>query len=491
MKQFAKRVVSPPDSIEKLEITDESYPQGSAANLEYPIDLGSYGYVEEEYVIRGRADLFAWLRPDEPPYIRVEDAPYATRILVRKPKDPARFSGCVMIESFNTATGLDHASTGWGFCCNNIMASGDAWIGYTFGREGIGFDALVRFDPSRYDIGLGYPNPIPPEERKVRGFNVILDRPPNEGFPDDRQNAPEKMDFDRGLAHHVFFQIGALCRSNRADSPLRGYDVKGVFGVGVQSFNVYIAAFGDGMIAEDGSQVISGYLMFMAGPGIGLCREDDMLCPDDPRARVSNATPLIKIETSGDLRGVGGHPCWDGDGPDNRSRWYEIPGAAPTHDARPDRSTYPNRAEYIKAGVKPFEREYIPPYWNYMPRLIMAGAYRNLKDWALRGIVPPREKEYIRTSGERPDTQFILDEFGNQQGGVPCPYISVPIAVYDDLGKVVLLPKEIRNRLYRNKADYVGRVAEMAVQLAHDRWILPEAVGELIEQAESFDWDIE
>ena len=95
--------------------------------------------------------------------------------------------------------------------------------------------------------------------------------------------------------------------------------------------------------------------------------------------------------------------------------------------------------------------------------------------------------EPIRTIGSRPDLVFELDELGNQIGGVPNPYTEVPAAVYDDLGNVRPLEREVMAKLYRNRADYLDRVSALAARMAADRWILPEDAVELIEQARNVD----
>ncbi|MEP7310953.1 MAG: alpha/beta hydrolase domain-containing protein [Pseudomonadota bacterium] len=63
------------------------------AGTEYA-DLVKAGYVEEEYYLSGIAP--ATTAADEILF----QAPYTTRILIRKPMDPARFNGTVVIDPF-------------------------------------------------------------------------------------------------------------------------------------------------------------------------------------------------------------------------------------------------------------------------------------------------------------------------------------------------------------------------------------------------------
>jgi Alpha/beta hydrolase domain len=77
------------------------------------VDLGPRGYVEEEFFVEGTARAY------EPTARLTEDgrwnvqttttAPYRTRVLVRRPKDPAKFNGVVEVEWLNVSGGLDAA----------------------------------------------------------------------------------------------------------------------------------------------------------------------------------------------------------------------------------------------------------------------------------------------------------------------------------------------------------------------------------------------
>src|SRR4051812_23972381 len=69
------------------------------------------GYVESEYFVKGSAVAYdaspvalASARPAPPPPGK---APYETRMLVRRPADPARFNGTVVVEWLNVTSGYD------------------------------------------------------------------------------------------------------------------------------------------------------------------------------------------------------------------------------------------------------------------------------------------------------------------------------------------------------------------------------------------------
>ena len=89
-----------PRVIGPLPVTANSYPFGAANHQLVPEDLSRQGYVEEEYLVSGKANVYDW-PAGGPAVIRTPDAPYTTRVLVRRPRDPRRFSGNVVVEMLN------------------------------------------------------------------------------------------------------------------------------------------------------------------------------------------------------------------------------------------------------------------------------------------------------------------------------------------------------------------------------------------------------
>ncbi|MEO8313735.1 MAG: alpha/beta hydrolase domain-containing protein, partial [Pseudomonadota bacterium] len=61
-----------------------------------PLDLAAQGYVEEEFLVAGNAGIYDW--PDGREPVARAHGPYATRILVRRPRDARKFSGTVIVE---------------------------------------------------------------------------------------------------------------------------------------------------------------------------------------------------------------------------------------------------------------------------------------------------------------------------------------------------------------------------------------------------------
>ncbi|MDT0271138.1 alpha/beta hydrolase domain-containing protein, partial [Streptomyces sp. DSM 44915] len=68
------------------------------------------GYVEEEFFVSGKANVYDW--PAGGAVIRTPDAPYTTRVLVRRPAAKTRFSGRVVVEMLNPSNLMD-LNIGW------------------------------------------------------------------------------------------------------------------------------------------------------------------------------------------------------------------------------------------------------------------------------------------------------------------------------------------------------------------------------------------
>ena len=73
---------------------------------------------------------------------------YTTRIFVKKPRDPAKFTGTVFVEWYNVSGGIDFAVL-WANSQNYFMREGHAFVGVS--AQAVGANALKSMvDPERY-----------------------------------------------------------------------------------------------------------------------------------------------------------------------------------------------------------------------------------------------------------------------------------------------------------------------------------------------------
>jgi hypothetical protein len=110
-------------------------------------DLATLGYLEEEHLLEGTATSYTHVGArDTDGKWQAEPAgtaPYRTRLLVRRPTDPGRFSGTVTVEWLNVSGGLD-AAPDWGFLHRSLLRRGDAWVGVSAQQAGIDGGGLVQ-----------------------------------------------------------------------------------------------------------------------------------------------------------------------------------------------------------------------------------------------------------------------------------------------------------------------------------------------------------
>ena len=129
---------------------------GSAADRSLRPDyLSQKGYVEEEYLISGTANVYDW-GGDGKLMVKFPNAPYGSRIRVRHPKDPAKFSGAVVGEIPNDARRFDWDML-YGYLSDEIIRRGDGWVSIT---PPPGMAGLKAFDPVRYK-DINFANPVP------------------------------------------------------------------------------------------------------------------------------------------------------------------------------------------------------------------------------------------------------------------------------------------------------------------------------------------
>ena len=74
----------------QIPVTEENYPFQSAAKK---CNFDAIGYIEDEYFMSGTANIYTEKDKNHQVEPIFEGAPYTTRLLVRRPADPAKFSG--------------------------------------------------------------------------------------------------------------------------------------------------------------------------------------------------------------------------------------------------------------------------------------------------------------------------------------------------------------------------------------------------------------
>ena len=446
--------------------TSASWPFGAADHTRQPEDLKRIGYVEEEFFLSGTANVYDWPAAG-PPVVRTANAPYTTRVLVRRPASRARFSGTVAVEMMNPSNLFD-LNLGWTISHDQFVRNGDAWVAFT--AKPVAVASLKAFDPVRY-ASLSWANPLSAE--------------------DPRNCATVARDSERGtengLVWDMHSQVGAWLRSKDPSNPL-GYSVAGRDPHPVQHLYAwgysqtgsflytYINAIHPLDVKANGKPIFDGYLIAVAsGPSpINQCAA--LLPADDPRRMIRNAgVPVIRVMSQSDyLRGISARRP-DSDAAPDLYRNYEIAGSA---HATPDELLYAAApADIIKAGRA------VPPMScneglrsRFPNSLAMNAIFQNLDLWVRKGIAAPRAEPITVVNGAA-----VLDEFGNVKGGIRSPFVDVPTSTWFGnstgesfcmiAGHEVPFDAARLARLYPDHATYQRQIAANVAKLVRQRWI--------------------
>jgi hypothetical protein len=360
--------------------------------------------VVEEFLVEGVASVYNY--PDDPP-VRGEiapighltNAPYRTRLMVRRPADPADFNGTVVIEWWNSTAGFDVAPV-WDASHGYFARKGIAYVGWTNSNQSLGFlvdgcRPLPSFNPT---CGTRY-------ETLFLG--------------------------DNGQAYEIGSQI-ANALKNGPNSPLpEGFAVERVFHAGQSqqggSMVTYASAF-----HLDG--VNDGYFVQAAGSARAI--KDGIACGDpeaepfpdcprrlegeDRRVRSDLPVPVYRSQTETDVFFglMSGDP---GQEDTETFRYYEMPGTAhvTTH-----------------ADVHPFGLPFLLEDLCELPLNSLADGpvfgsflynamWENMERQVADGAAPPQADRIEREGGE-----IARDEFDNALGGLRLPELDVPVASY-------------------------------------------------------------
>ena len=178
-----------------LPVSAGSYPFGAADHQLVPQDLARDGYVEEEFLVSGSANVYSWPAPG-PAVVRTPAAPYTTRVLVRRPARASHFSGNVVVEMLNPSNLFD-LNIGWAMMHRQLIDNGD--VGGDHGQAGVG-GRPQTFDPVRYE-DLSMANPLP------------LDDPRNCAAPITVIRGDSSRTTENGLVWDIYTQVGGWLRS--------------------------------------------------------------------------------------------------------------------------------------------------------------------------------------------------------------------------------------------------------------------------------------
>ena len=445
-----------------IPVTATSRPFLDSGHVFEPIDLAKAGYVEEEFLVSGTANVYDWAA-DGSVSVRTPAAPYTTRILVRRPADARRFSGAVLVELMYTPRRWDWPMM-WGYMRDALIARGDAWVGITM-PGAIG--GLQKFDPVRYR-SLSFTNP---SQTACAG-------------------SPSPAPIEDGLKWDAISQVGALLKSGSATSPFRGMGMPALY-LTVQGgdLTTYMNAFHRRARVAQSRPVFDGYLARapFAATRINQCAPAP--AAGDPRHMHGKLdVPVIAVTTQGDLANTIALRRDDGDAANDRYRLYEVAGAG--HIDKFAYIGFPSMPDQEAAGNAqgtiewPFAAACTPPIpLMNVPILstVYDAAFSALDEWSRKGKPAPRAPRLSATPGEGRQLSLAVDDAGHATGGVRTPFVEVPIASYTvsspgpgtcaEMGHVLPFDAQQLTSRYGSFDKYAAQVEASIRRLAAERWL--------------------
>jgi hypothetical protein len=393
---------------------------GVPVDLMRDYDLEALGYEEAEYLVTGTASSYELEgERGEDGRWRVTpsaEAPFRTRIVVRKPSDPSRFSGVVIVEWHNVSAGLD-AAPDWGFFHRSAVEDGHVFVGVSAQKAGIDGGGLIEsihlklLDADRYGT-LEHPG--------------------------------DAWSFD------IFTHVGKLLRLPADENPLRGLTAQRLIAAGESQSAACLVTYVNAIDPQ--TQVFDGYFVhgrpasglaidgtfIRSASGPGLPPSAEPALSKGERIREDARVPVLVLQSETDVILLGGQKARQ---PDSKHvRLWEVAGAAHAdtytvnagrHD---DGSLSGERfAELLRPTTNLFIGQTETPV-NSGPQqhYVAEAALEHLVRWVLEGIAPPTA---ARLDVDDTGSDFRKDALGNVHGGIRTPWVDVPAAVLSGLGQ--------------------------------------------------------
>jgi hypothetical protein len=400
------------------------------------VDLGRRGYVEEEFFVEGAARAY------EPVGTLAEDgrwdvretttAPYRTRVLVRRPKDPKKFNGAVEVEWLNVSGGLD-AAPDWGLGNAELLRGGYAWVGVS--AQAVGVNSLKN-QQARY---------------------ATLEHPGD------------------GYSYDIYSEVAEALRRPRGTNVLgsRRYKIRTMIGDGESqsAFRMvtYINAIQPHTGLFDGFFVHSRFAV-----GAPLSDGGQNAIPNPTLIRTDTKEPVLVLESETD---VPRHlPARQPDS--SRYRLWEVAGTA----------HFDEDGLHALTGIPKEEMATTPPLGcaqriNSAPlRYIVDTAIHDLARWAAGGPAPAKAPPIAISSGPVPAIE--RDGFGNARGGIRLPQLEAPVATLSGepgggpgfcslFGFTAPFDAARLSSLYPTHEDYVQAFSKAADRGQRDGFLLP------------------
>jgi Alpha/beta hydrolase domain len=348
------------------------------------------GYLEEERFFSGKATAYgksgAWGTDGRWTAVPGPTADYKVRMLVRRPSDPKRFNGVVLVEWLNVTANAEGAAD-YSQMAEEIVRSGYAWAG--IGAQASGVNAprtgLKAWDPTRYG-SLVHPGDAYSYDIFSQGAQALLH--------------PNAVDPLGGL------RVRQMIAAGRSQSAFR--------------LVTYINA------VHPLTRLFHGYFVHSRGANAAglsaeqLARDTENPIPPGAHIRTDIDVPILDLQTEGDMVTLGAHLTHQE--PNAHYRRWEIAGAAHTETPRwvVDSAASLDRGPGCKVPV------------NAAPHhAVVKAALVALTRWVRDGVVPRQSPAIELGAPNALDPAVVRDAHGNAKGGIRLPELDAPTATLD------------------------------------------------------------
>jgi hypothetical protein len=422
----------------------------------HPPALAANGYEEHEYFASGTAMAFkADAMPSDGKWTvtPTTTAGYKTRILVRRPVNPAHFNGTVIVEWMNVSAG--ESAPDWDFLNPMLMREGYAYVAVS--AQALGVDGGKSL--------LGTPNA--PGATGPGG--LVGDEPARYGtlhHPGDQ------------YALDMYAQIGQALSAPH-ETALGGLKPKHILAVGESQSAFYLTTFADAI--QPRTNVYAGIFIHSRG-GSGASLAGTSIAsssgPDNLRIRTDLKVPVFMSETQTDLIQLGYAPAQQPN--TSKIRTWEIAGTSHAD------AYFVGSAANILGCTTPVNSG---PQHN-----VVEAGFTAFDKWVNDGTRPPSPPPF-KLSSTQPAT-LALDAHGNVIGGVRTPAVDVPVsalsgapaaganAICSLFGSTVAFTPAQLASLYGTQSNYVAQYTKSLNKAIAGGYILSADKASLLAQAQ-------
>ncbi len=416
----------------------------------HPLVLSTYGYSEQEFFVSGTAHAYRAVAEPADGRWKVApttSAPYETRIIVRRPEDPAKFNGTVVVEWMNESAG--ESAPDYDYLSPYLLSQGYAYVGVSAQALGVdggtalvlhsSTEGLVQKEPARYG-SLHHPG--------------------------------DQYSYD------IFAQIGEAL-GDPPEAVLGGVRPKHLIAAGESQSAFFLTTYVDAWAPL--GHIFDGYFIHSRGEGgaaLGGTSAGSAHVPKKLWVRTDLDAPTFIFETQTDLFTLGYAVAQQPD--TDRIRTWEVAGTSHA-------DTYEVGGAVGILGCK--------TTINDGPQHEVAqAAFAALSRWVDDGTPPPSPAPFRLATTSPP--KLALDAHGNVIGGVRTPAVDVPVSTLSGaapkgsstlcslFGQTTPFSPTTLTRLYKTKSHYLAEYTASLDKAIGEGYILPADRAELLAQAQ-------